>query len=104
VQEQEKRTYVTLWRDTADFRHSLMAMIIRAVLGLGAYLIGLRIFQQVLTGTEESWIGVQLLGALARPAGCSTTAAASTRWIAFRTYHHHWAMGVAEYTLGDATF
>jgi hypothetical protein len=32
-----------------------------------------------------------------------STAAVSTRWVVFRAYHHHWAMGMAEYALGDAT-
>lgn len=68
MQEQEKRTYVTLWGDTADFRHSLIAMIIGAVLGLGAYLIGLQILQQALTGTEENLIKAYAL--LCGLAGC----------------------------------
>src|SRR5829696_7908884 len=32
-----------------------------------------------------------------------STAAVSTRWVVFRAYHHHWAMGMAEYAFGDAT-
>lgn len=80
MQEQEKRTYVTLWGDTADFKHSLMAMVIGAVLGLAAYLIGLRIFQQALTGTDESLIKAYAL--LCGLAGCLVAGALSAKLFA----------------------
>src|SRR3712207_2776540 len=43
------------------------------------------------------------VGQLEKPSPCTwSTAAASTRWIAFRAHRHHRAAGVAEYALGDA--
>ena len=61
------------------------------------------------TSLPFGWCGRSLRGLPARqseagqleklsPYALSTTAA-STRWTAFRTYHHHRAMGMAEYAL-----
>jgi hypothetical protein len=80
MQDQEKRTYVSLWGDTADFRHSLMAMTIGAVLGLGAYLVGLRILQQALTETDASLVKAYAL--LCGLAGCLAAGALSARLFA----------------------